>query len=145
MISPTASRLLFLALLSISCGCRGRAEPRVQVRGQVLSNAKPLSFPSNQRLRVVFCKLGENGQPSEQSYSASADRTARFTATVPEGNYRILVRLIQRDKDLLHDKFGFRQTPFIREIHDGDTLSLELGDVDKKMKNRASPDNRPLQ
>jgi hypothetical protein len=145
MISPTARRWLFLVSLSILCGCQGRAEPRAQVNGQVLANAKPLSFPSNQRLRVVFCKLGENGHPSEKSFSVLADRRARFTATVPEGSYRILVRLIHGDKDLLHDTFGFRQTPFIREIRDGDTLSLELGDVDKKMKNRASPANRPLQ
>jgi hypothetical protein len=124
MSLSTIRSWLLLALLLL-CGCRG-SEPRVQISGQILFEGKPLTVQSTEKLRVIFCRLNERNQPSEMSYLATVERHAHFTASLPQGKYRILVRLLHGDRDLFHDAFNAKKSPFVQEIYEGDELNLEL-------------------
>lgn len=126
MSLPTAKRLLLLALFSILSGCRGRSEPLVEVSGQVLSKGKPLRVKGGEQLKVLFCTVDSQNKPTEKSYLAMPDRRGHFIASVPQGKHRIAVRLLHRDRDLFHDAFNSVKSPFIREIHEGDSLTLDL-------------------
>ena len=126
MSPATARRLLFLALLSMLSGCKGRSEPLVEVSGQVLSEGKPLRVKPGEELNVLFCTVDSQNKPTEKSYLATSDRRGHFTASVPQGKHRIAVRLLHRDKDRLHNAFNSVKSPFVREIHEGDSLTLDL-------------------
>lgn len=126
MILPTSRRLLMLSLFLILTGCKGRSEPLVEVSGQILSEGKPLRVKPGEQLKVLFCTVDSQNKPTEKSYLAMSDRRGHFTASVPQGKHRIAVRLLHRDRDLFHNAFDSMKSPFVREIHEGDSLSLDL-------------------
>ncbi len=126
MISPLARLLWLLALLSMLNGCKRQSEPHVEFSGQVISGGKPLRVKWGENLKVLFCTVDQQNKPGEKSYMAISDRRGYFTASAPPGKYRIAVLLLHRDKDILHNAFDSIRSPFVRDLHEGDTLNLDL-------------------
>lgn len=126
MMSPISKQLWVTVLLFLPLGCKGRVERSVEISGQVISGEKPLRVKGGEELKVLFCSVNSENKPTEKSYLATADRRGHFTVSVAPGKYRIAVRLLHRDRDLLHNAFDSIKSPFVREIHEGDSLTLDL-------------------
>jgi hypothetical protein len=129
MIHSSAVRPLFLAFLLLLAGCDSHqhSEPLVNVSGQVVSEGgKPFKVKPEERLSVNLCMLDEEGKPTQKSYLAQVDRKGHFTASVLPGKHRIILRLNQGTRDNLHGTYGPTNSPFVKDVHEGDSFTLEV-------------------
>lgn len=127
MLHSSARRALFLALLLSLNGCgSGPSESLVEVSGQVVSEGKPFKIYPEERLTVLFCKIDEAKQPTDKSYPATVDRKGHFTASVAPGKYRIVLHLKKGTRDNFKNAYNATNSPFIREVHGGESFTIDL-------------------
>jgi hypothetical protein len=134
MVRSSAARLLLsvlLALLPIGCGGGGaqHSEPLAKVTGRVLSDGKPLKVKPEEKLAVLFCAIDAEDKPTDKSYLAQVDRKGHFTASVLPGRHRIVVRLLFENRDRLKGKYNPLTSPLVREVHEGDSITVDLQDA----------------
>jgi hypothetical protein len=130
--SPDSRWLLpTLLLLLIGCGARQQAESLVDVSGQVVSDGTPFKVKPEERLSVTFCMVDAQDKPTEKSYLAEVDQKGHFTASLVPGKYRIVLRLKHGSRDNFHSAYGPTNSPFVRDIHEGDSITIDLKEAKK--------------
>jgi hypothetical protein len=136
MVHSLAGRSLIFALplLLIGCDSHRRSEALVNVSGQVTSDGKAFKVKPEERLTVNFCMLDAEGKTTEKSYLAQVDQKGHFTASVFPGKHRIVLRLDHGTRDNFHGVYGPTNSPFVQDVHEGDSLTLEIKTTNSELK-----------
>jgi hypothetical protein len=146
---------LLIAALLLSAGCGGDGNT-IWVTGKLLKGGVKYEPPADQLVSVTFVaievkdkdgKPGRAGEPYLAQYDP-ADGTfavvGREGYGIPPGKYRIAVtqkmkrealdtinaktkkKVIERDTDMLKNKFGLDSSPITREIPNSTSLEIDL-------------------
>jgi hypothetical protein len=141
-------------MLIVFSGCGGGSDG-VWVTGKLLKGGAPYVAPTGQLVSVTFVGLeihdaAGKSLPSGESYWAEVDQSAStFSVPGPErrgiplGKYRVAVtqkmtreafnaanpnpkKGVDRETDMLGDKFGAATSPIIREVKGSVDLTIDL-------------------
>jgi hypothetical protein len=121
--------LLLLALAVAGCG-----SGKLQTKGRLLMDGKPLVVSEEDTVRVIFVPIPEAGKRAENTYMAAFHpEDGTFMAVgadgkgLPPGKYRIAVEYTKKKRDMLKGAFDSGKSPFVYDINSSTAeLTLDL-------------------
>jgi hypothetical protein len=121
-------------IVAIVVGAAGCGSGTIKAKGRVTKSGGPFKAEPSDMLLVTFLSQEPPKKGSGQdAFPANVNREdgsfqvqGPFGKGIPPGKYRISVKQIRRNKDVLKGAFEGEKSPFVKDVTSTDEIILDL-------------------
>src|SRR5258708_8230 len=120
-MSPNRGFVISMAML-LALGASGCGPSGIIAKGKLTKNGEPIATRKGESLGLSFLPYNEEGSPPHDVYDAVLRPDGTFEVWgpkrrgIPAGKYRISIEFMKGEKDKWRDKYGWMNSPIVREV-----------------------------